>query len=82
LVNAFRLLEERGEIRGGRFVSGFYGEQFALPEALESLRAFRSRQPNNRELMLSAADPLNLIGIIIPGDRVAAVSSKVIALPD
>jgi ATP-dependent helicase Lhr and Lhr-like helicase len=82
LLYALRLMEDRGEIRGGRFVSGsFMGEQFALPEALESLRAFRNRVPLNSDLVLSAADPLNLIGIIVPGERVASISGKVIALP-
>jgi ATP-dependent Lhr-like helicase len=81
LLYALRAMEDRGEIRGGRFVSGFLGEQFALPNALDSLRTFRNREPLNRELSLSAADPLNLIGIIVPGERVASISGKVIALP-
>ncbi len=81
LLHALRMMEARGEIRGGRFVAGFLGEQFALPNALDSLRAFRSREPLNRDLLLSAADPLNLIGIIIPGDRVAALAGTTIALP-
>jgi ATP-dependent Lhr-like helicase len=81
LLHALRLMEDRGEIRGGRFVAGFLGEQFALPEALDSLRAFRNREPLHSDLLLSAADPLNLIGIIIPGDRVPAISSATIALP-
>lgn len=87
LLHGFRLLESRGEIRGGRFVSGFLGEQFALPEALESLRAMRNRKlvdqaANGDNLLLSATDPLNLIGIIIPGDKVAAVSGKFVLLPN
>jgi ATP-dependent Lhr-like helicase len=80
LLHALRLMEDRGEIRGGRFVSGFLGEQFALPESLESLRSFRNRQPMNRNLTLSATDPLNLIGIIVPGDKIPAVSNKVFEL--
>ena len=73
---AFRRLEDRGEIRGGRFVDGFLGEQFALPVAVESLRAMRKLEPTGETLTLSAADPLNLVGILVPGDRVAAISGK------
>ncbi|MGQ0811187.1 MAG: DEAD/DEAH box helicase [Nitrospiraceae bacterium] len=75
LLVQYRRLELRGEIRGGRFVSGFTGEQFALPEAVESLRAMRkSAAPNTaaQDIRLSAADPLNLVGIILPGPRVPA----------
>ena len=84
LLMAFRRLEDRGEIRGGRFVSGFMGEQFALPEAVESLRAARTRSPKaESELMrISAADPLNLIGIIIPGKRNPAVSTNTVLIKD
>jgi ATP-dependent helicase Lhr and Lhr-like helicase len=74
-----RRLEDRGEIRGGRFVSGFLGEQFALPIAVDSLRASRSQQPTGEIVTVSAADPLNLAGIIVPGERVAANSGKVIS---
>jgi ATP-dependent helicase Lhr and Lhr-like helicase len=80
LLNCFRLLESRGEIRGGRFVSSFIGEQFALPEAVESLRLSRNLTPDNHEITLSAADPLNLFGIILPGERVPAISSKQVSL--
>src|ERR1700760_3863730 len=76
---AFRRLEDRGEIRGGRFVSGFVGEQFALPVAVESLRAARKMQPDGEIITVSAADPLNLIGIIVPGERVPAISGKQVA---
>ncbi len=71
-----RRLEDRGEIRGGRFVDGFVGEQFALPAAVESLRAQRHRAPSAVPITLSAADPLNLAGIIVPGDRVPAISGR------
>jgi ATP-dependent helicase Lhr and Lhr-like helicase len=81
LLYCFRLLEDRGEVRGGRFISGFIGEQFALPEALDSLRLMRKREPNNYDLVLSAADPLNLIGIVLPGEKVPALSGKVFKLP-
>jgi len=75
LLNILRRLEARGEIRGGRFVSGFSGEQYALPEAVESLRAARARECS-AIIPVSAADPLNLAGIVIPGDRVPAVPGK------
>jgi ATP-dependent Lhr-like helicase len=77
-----RRLEDRGEIRGGRFVSGFLGEQFALPVAVESLRAMRKQQPSGETITVSAADPLNLVGIIVPGDRVAANSGRFVAFRD
>lgn len=76
LLVTFRRLEDRGEIRGGRFVSGFLGEQFALPLAVDSLRAFRRTAPEDELITVSAADPLNLVGIVVPGDRVPAVSGK------
>jgi ATP-dependent helicase Lhr and Lhr-like helicase len=90
LLITFRRLEDRGEVRGGRFVDGFVGEQFALPSALESLRAARHADvgahrdaPLHPELItLSAADPLNLVGIIVPGERVPAISGKTITLRD
>ncbi len=78
----FRRLEDRGEIRGGRFVDGFLGEQFALPVAVESLRATRRLQPTGELVTLSAADPLNLAGILVPGDRVPAISGKTVAFRD
>src|SRR5207248_1165469 len=70
---AFRRFEARGEIRGGRFVDGFVGEQFALPLAVESLRSTRKLAPSGEVLTISASDPLNLIGIIVPGGRVPAI---------
>ncbi len=74
----YRRLEDRGEVRGGRFVDGFLGEQFALPEAVESLRAQRKLPPNanSERVIIAAADPLNLVGIIVPGERVPAISGK------
>src|SRR6266852_6153360 len=77
-----RRLEDRGEIRGGRFVSGFLGEQFALPVAVESLRAMRKQQSSGEVVTLSAADPLNLVGILVPGDRVASNSGKFVSFRD
>jgi ATP-dependent helicase Lhr and Lhr-like helicase len=82
LLIALRRLEDRGEIRGGRFVSGFMGEQFALPTAVESLRAMRSSEPSGQTVTISAADPLNLVGILLPGPRVAASSGKVVTFRD
>ena len=81
LIN-FRRLEDRGEIRAGRFVDGFLGEQFGLPVAVESLRAARRLEPTGETVTLSAADPLNLVGIIVPGERVPAISGRSITLRD
>ncbi len=78
----FRRLEARGEIRGGRFISGFSGEQFALPVAVESLRALRRVEPSGETITLSAADPLNLVGIVVPGERVPAISGRIVAYRD
>ena len=75
LLNILRRLEARGEIRGGRFVSGFGGEQFALPEAIESLRETRSRE-STHEISVAAADPMNLAGIVVPGTRIPAVPGR------
>jgi ATP-dependent Lhr-like helicase len=82
LLIALRRLEDRGEIRGGRFVGGFLGEQFALPVALESLRAFRNIQPDGEAITLSAADPLNFAGILVPGERVPATSARFVTFRD
>ena len=82
LLAAFRRLEDRGEIRGGRFVDGFLGEQFALPVAVESVRAMRSLPPGGETITLSAADPLNLIGILVPGERVPAISGRFVSYRD
>ncbi|MBX3346650.1 MAG: hypothetical protein KF806_15075, partial [Nitrospira sp.] len=84
LLVCYRRLEFTGEIRGGRFVSGFTGEQFALPSALESLRAMKKRpgSAHQQEIKLSAADPLNLAGVILPGPRIAAVPSNFVVFRD
>jgi ATP-dependent Lhr-like helicase len=79
---ALRRLEDRGEVRGGRFVSGFLGEQFALPVAVESLRAQRNHLASGEVITVSAADPLNLVGIVVPGERVPANSGRVVAFRD
>ena len=73
LVRVLRRLEARGEIRGGRFVAGFVGEQFALPEAVDLLRRLKGQEPDGRFVVVSACDPLNLAGILTPGNRVTAV---------
>ncbi|TKB92546.1 MAG: DEAD/DEAH box helicase [Nitrospira sp.] len=81
----YRRMELQGEIRGGRFVSGFTGEQFALPEAVESLRAGRKQNESGvvaQEMKLSASDPLNLAGVILPGPRVPAVPSNFVVFRD
>jgi ATP-dependent Lhr-like helicase len=72
LVRALRLLELRGEVRGGRFVDGVWGEQFALPEAVAGLREARRTPRDGKLVSISAADPLNLTGIITPGERVSS----------
>jgi ATP-dependent helicase Lhr and Lhr-like helicase len=75
LVQVYRRLEARGEIRGGRFVAGLSGEQFALPEAVERLREIRRTPPDHALAVISAADPLNLAGIVTAGARVSATAS-------
>src|SRR5882724_1278193 len=82
VLMTFRRMEDRGEVRGGRFVSGFLGEQFALPVAVESLRATRKQEPTGEGITLSAADPLNLVGVIVPGERVPAISGKFVTYRD
>ncbi|HET7392658.1 MAG TPA: hypothetical protein VFK25_02640, partial [Candidatus Binatia bacterium] len=79
LLATYRRLEARGEIRGGRFVNGFVGEQFALPVAIEKLRAERHADDKQQPFIVSAADPLNLVGILTPGARVSPYSNQVIA---
>ena len=76
LVAVYRRLEARGEIRGGRFVGGMSGEQFALPEAVEALRALKSAPLVAEEVRVAATDPLNLVGILTPGPRVPTVSAQ------
>jgi ATP-dependent Lhr-like helicase len=78
LLALYRRMEARGEIRGGRFVGGLVGEQFALPEAVDTLRSVR-RAPDDEPVVVSAADPLNLVGILTPGARVSPLSNQVIA---
>ena len=78
----FRRLEDRAEVRGGRFVDGFLGEQFALPVAVESLRASRKLPLTGERITIAAADPLNLVGIIVTGDRIPAISGRSVTFCD
>ncbi|MBP7863037.1 DEAD/DEAH box helicase [bacterium] len=76
LLNTFRRMEARGEIRGGRFINGFIGEQFASQMAVDSLRASKTLIPAEREIVISACDPLNLVNTIVPGAKVAVNSGQ------
>jgi ATP-dependent Lhr-like helicase len=82
LTAVYRRLEARGEIRGGRFVSGMSGEQFALPEAVERLREVRKSKRDGRLITISAVDPLNLTGILTSGERIRAITSNRLAYRD
>jgi ATP-dependent Lhr-like helicase len=82
LASLYRRLEARGEIRGGRFVSGMSGEQFALPEAVRVLREVRRTPADGRLLVISAADPLNLAGIVTAGERIRVAGRNRIAYRD
>jgi ATP-dependent helicase Lhr and Lhr-like helicase len=82
LLPILRRLEARGEIRGGRFVSGPFGEQYALPEAVDSLRKARNQHASRADesaITVSAADPLNLAGILVPGDRIPAIPGRTVS---
>jgi len=79
---ALRRMEARGTIRGGRFVNGFNGEQYAVPEAIEVLRSVRKSERTGETIRLSAADPLNLVGIVLPGPRVPALPANSITYVD
>jgi len=76
LLRVYRRLESRGEVRGGRFVAGFSGEQFALPEAIGMLRAMRRQETTDSLVSVSGADPLNLVGILTPGTRLPALTGN------
>jgi ATP-dependent Lhr-like helicase len=73
---ALRRLEDRGQVRGGRFVAGFNGEQYALPAAVEQLAQARKRPPTGERITINAADPLNLVGVIVPGATVPAIRTN------
>ena len=82
LARVYRRLEARGEIRGGRFVSGMSGEQFATSDAVSRLREVRRTAHDERVIIISATDPLNLAGIITTGERVRAVPASRVAYRD
>ena len=82
LAKVLRRLEARGEIRGGRFVAGFVGEQFALPEAADTLRRVKNSEPTGSCVVVSACDPLNVVGILTPGNRVPATPRNRIVFRD
>jgi ATP-dependent Lhr-like helicase len=82
LARVYRRLEARGEIRCGRFVTGMSGEQFALPEAVATLRETRRLPAAEAVLAISAADPLNLVGIVTPGERIRSTGRTRIAYRD
>jgi len=82
ILRVYRRLEARGEIRGGRFVGGFSGEQYALPEAIGLLRAARKEEPSGALVSVCGADPLNLVGVITPGDPVPALATNRVLLRD
>ncbi|MFI4914307.1 MAG: DEAD/DEAH box helicase [Steroidobacterales bacterium] len=82
LLRAYRRLEAQGHIRGGRFVAGFSGEQYALPDAVAALRGTRKRPHEGAYVSLSAADPLNLLGIVTPGARLPALAGNRLLLQD
>ena len=78
VLGALRRMEARGEVRGGRFVSGFVGEQFARPDAVELLRIVRRDGDREQGVRVAAADPLNLAGIVTPGPRVSVLSGELV----
>ncbi|MBC8112787.1 MAG: hypothetical protein H7062_00250 [Candidatus Saccharimonas sp.] len=82
LLQVLRRLEARGEIRGGRFITGVAGEQFALPDTIRQLRQLRDEVPPQEVLVISAADPLNLIGIVTKHDRIPSTASNRVAYLD
>ena len=79
---ALRRMEARGTIRGGRFVAGFSGEQFAHTGAIDILRTVRKQRPAGETIRLSAADPLNLTSIVLPGPRIPAIASNSVTYLD
>jgi ATP-dependent Lhr-like helicase len=82
LVMVYRRLEARGEIRGGRFVGGFGGEQFALADAVGRLRAVRKLEKSGELVVVNAADPLNLVGILTPDGRVTSIAQNRVLFRD
>jgi ATP-dependent Lhr-like helicase len=81
-LRVLRRMEARGTARGGRFVAGMYGEQYARPEAVESLRRVRRLEKHDEQLAVNAVDPLNLAGIVTPGPRVTSVHTNMVVFRD
>jgi len=82
LLRVYHRLEARGEIRGGRFVEGLVGEQFALPEAITRLRAVRQQEPQGELVLISGSDPLNLVGTVLAGNKLPAVTGTRVLYED
>jgi ATP-dependent Lhr-like helicase len=82
VIWALRRMEARGTARGGRFVTGFAGEQFALPEAIDQLRGVRRRERSSEMVRVSATDPLNLAGILLPGPRITSIRTNSVMFED
>ncbi len=82
VIRALRRMEMRGDVRGGRFVAGFVGEQYALPEAVDGLRRTRREERTGETIRINAADPLNLAGIITPGPRVPSIHTNALVYRD
>ena len=82
ILRALRRFEARGTVRGGRFISGFVGEQYARPEAVEALRRVRREEHSGERVHVSAVDPINLVGIVLPGPRVPAIPGHTIEYLD
>jgi ATP-dependent helicase Lhr and Lhr-like helicase len=82
VLRALRRLEARGVVRGGRFVSGPSGEQYALPDAVEALRKVRRTERTGERVWVSAVDPLNLAGVLLPGDKVPSLSGRGVLFVD
>ena len=82
ILKALRRMEARGIVRGGRFVSGFVGEQYALPQAVAALRATRRKTRTGEQVYVSAVDPCNLVGIVLPGAKVVARADGAVLLVD
>jgi ATP-dependent Lhr-like helicase len=82
VLRSLRRMEARGTVRGGRFVAGFYGEQYARPDALESLRKVRRVPRDGEQVHVNAVDPLNLAGILTPGPRIPAMHTSLVTIQD
>ena len=82
ILRALRRLEARGEIRGGRFIQGLIGEQFALPEAIDRLRAVRRSAETGERVTIATSDPCNLVGILLPGQKVPSRLGAKLTLVD